>query len=113
MPFGHQGTPEPNVLRFGLDPESLSLGLTAVGATAGTLVPLTLTAQVQPPELPAYGRLLLDVLNGDPALSIRADEAEQAWRVVTPILSAWSRDVVPLDEYPAGSQGPAGADHSE
>lgn len=113
MPFGHQGTPERNVLRFGLDPESLSLGLTAVGATAGTLVPLTLTAQVQPPELPAYGRLLLDVLNGDPALSIRADEAEQAWRVVTPILSAWSRDVVPLDEYPAGSQGPAGADHSE
>ncbi|WP_067679346.1 glucose-6-phosphate dehydrogenase [Nocardia miyunensis] len=111
MPFGHEGTAEPNVLRFGLDPESLSLELTSVGSTVGTLVPLTLTAQVQPPELPAYGRLLLDVFNGDPALSIRGDEAEQAWRVVSPIQSAWSRDLVPLDEYSAGSQGPADADH--
>ncbi|MEV5646887.1 glucose-6-phosphate dehydrogenase [Nocardia sp. NPDC052254] len=110
MPFGHLGTATPNVLRFGLDPESLSLELTAVGATVNTLEPLTLTAQIHAPELPAYGRLLLDVLNGDPSLSIRADEAEQAWRVVEPILSAWSRDVVPLEEYPAGSHGPAGAD---
>ena len=111
MPFGHHGTAAPNVLRFGLDPESLSLEMTAVGAAVETLVPITLTAQVPPPELPAYGRLILDVLNGDPALSIRADEAEQAWRVVTPIQSAWSRDLVPLDEYPAGSRGPARADH--
>jgi glucose-6-phosphate 1-dehydrogenase len=103
LPFGHQGTAEPNVLRFGLEPESLSLALTAIGATVDSLVPLTLTATIAPPELPAYGRLLLDVLTGNPALSIRGDEAEQSWRVVTPILSAWERDLVPLDEYPAGT----------
>ncbi len=107
MPFGHQGTAAPDVLRFGLDPECLSLELTAIGRTVNTLEPLALTAQMHPPELPAYGRLLLDVLRGDPALAIRADEAEQAWRVVTPILSAWSRNLVPLDEYPAGSSGPS------
>lgn len=58
-------------------------------------------------HLPAYGRLLLDVLRGDPALSIRGDEAEEAWRVLEPVLSAWERDLVPLEEYPAGSAGPA------
>lgn len=58
-------------------------------------------------ELPAYGRLLLDVFNRDPALSIRGDEAEESWRVVTPVLAAWEKDLVPLEEYAAGSAGPA------
>jgi len=109
LPFGHGGEALPNVLRFGLDPESLTLDLTGIGARAHTLVPLELTARIDPPELPAYGRLLLDVLNGNPALSIRGDEAEQAWRVVAPVLSAWSKDLVPLLEYPAGSGGPGAA----
>jgi glucose-6-phosphate 1-dehydrogenase len=61
--------------------------------------------------LPAYGRLLLDVLNGDPTLSIRADEAEESWRVVTPVIDAWTKDLVPLEEYPAGSDGPAPLSH--
>jgi glucose-6-phosphate 1-dehydrogenase len=94
------------VLRFGLDPETLTLELTGTGSRAGTLAPLTLTSRLQPPELPAYGRLLLDVLNGNGALSIRDDEAEESWRVLTPVLSAWSKDLVPLEEYPAGSDGP-------
>ncbi|MGV9818128.1 glucose-6-phosphate dehydrogenase [Nocardia xishanensis] len=112
MPFGDEGSTSPNVLRFTLDPEGLTLGLTVVGSTVGTLVPLTMTAPIHPPELPAYGRLLLDVLTGNPALSIRGDEAEQAWRVVTPIISAWSRDLVPLDHYPAGSLVPSGVGNS-
>jgi glucose-6-phosphate 1-dehydrogenase len=57
-------------------------------------------------ELPAYARVLLEVLEGRSALSVRGDEAEQAWRVVTPVLEAWSNDAVPLEEYPAGSEGP-------
>jgi glucose-6-phosphate 1-dehydrogenase len=73
---------------------------------ARTLVPLTLTAELDASELPAYGRLLLDVLDGNPALSLRGDEAEEGWRVVAPVLSGWSRDLVPLQEYPAGSDGP-------
>ena len=106
LPFGHSGEALPNVLRFGLDPESLTVDLTGVGARAHTLVPLELTARIDPPELPAYGQLLVDVLNGNAALSIRGDEAEEAWRVVAPVLSAWSKDLVPLLEYPAGSEGP-------
>ncbi|QRP44760.1 glucose-6-phosphate dehydrogenase [Amycolatopsis sp. FDAARGOS 1241] len=107
LPLGHSGEALPNVLRFGLDPEDVTLDLTGIGASAHTFAPLTLTARIDPPELPAYGRLLLDVLDGNAALSIRGDEAEEAWRVLTPVLSAWAKDLVPLDEYPAGSDGPA------
>jgi len=109
LPFGHSGEALPNALRFGLDPESLTLDLTGIGARPHTLVPLELRARIEPPELPAYGQLLLDVLDGNAALSIRGDEAEEAWRVVAPVLSAWSRDLVPLLEYPAGSDGPCSA----
>jgi len=48
-------------------------------------------------------------LAGDARLSIRSDEAEESWRVVTPVLDAWSKDLVPLEDYPAGSQGPGTA----
>jgi glucose-6-phosphate 1-dehydrogenase len=106
LPRGMHGDPQPNVLRFELDPERLAVQMSAIGARARTLVPLTLNAELEPAEMPAYGRLLLDVLNRDPALSIRGDEAEESWRVVTPVLSAWAKDSVPLREYPAGSDGP-------
>src|SRR5262249_43884939 len=106
LPFGQSGVALPNVLRFGLDPECLIVDLTGIGARAHILVPLELTARIDFSELPAYGRLLLDVLNGNAALSIRGDEAEESWRVVTPVLSAWAKDLVPLLEYPAGSGGP-------
>ncbi|GGJ12211.1 glucose-6-phosphate dehydrogenase [Streptomyces brasiliensis] len=107
LPFGLGSAAVPNVLRFGLEPEGLTLDLMGTGSRAGDLTELALAARMDPPGLPAYGRLLLDVLNGDPALSIRGDEAEEAWRVLAPVISAWERDLVPMEEYPAGSAGPA------
>jgi glucose-6-phosphate 1-dehydrogenase len=106
-PFRVPQRSAPNRLHFGLDPEGLSLELTGTGPGATlSLVPLTLSAEMAPPELPAYGRILLDVLSGNSALSIRADEAEEAWQVVAPVLDGWSRDLTPLEEYDAGSDGP-------
>lgn len=97
----------PNVLRFGLEPESLALELSGIGASRGSLTPLRLAAEMETSELPAYGQLLFDVLSRNTALSIRGDEAEESWRLVEPVLDAWSKDLVPLEEYPAGSDGPA------
>ncbi len=68
---------------------------------------MSLVAELESPELPAYGQLLHSVLTGDTALAIRGDEAEESWRVVSPVLEAWAKDVVPLQDYPAGSDGPA------
>jgi len=67
---------------------------------------IELSAELAPQGMPAYARLLLDALEGDPTLSIRADEAEESWRIVEPVLRAWERNRVPLLEYPAGSDGP-------
>jgi glucose-6-phosphate 1-dehydrogenase len=108
LPFEHSRGSVANRLRFGLEPEGLAFELTGTGpGVALSLVPLTLSAEMEPPELSAYGRILLDVLRGNSALSIRGDEAEESWRVVTPVLEGWSRNLAPLEEYNAGSSGPA------
>jgi glucose-6-phosphate 1-dehydrogenase len=106
LPSEH-AVPPSNRLRFGLEPQDLALELTGVGPGVGfSLVPLVLQADLEEPELPAYGRLLLNVLSGDTTLSIRGDEAEESWRVVTPIIEAWAAGHVPMEDYPAGSDGP-------
>ena len=98
---------EPDVLRLTLDPDSISLAINLNGA--GDWFDLEreeLTARLTTQQLPPYSVLLLEVLAGDPTLSIRADEAEECWRIVDPVLAAWAEDAVPLEEYPAGSSGP-------
>jgi len=54
----------------------------------------------------AYERLIGDALAGDPTLFIRADEAEEAWRLVDSIVQAWGKGNAPLVTYEAGSSGP-------
>jgi glucose-6-phosphate 1-dehydrogenase len=61
-----------------------------------------------PGESAAYGRVLTDLLGGGSGTSVSGEEAEQAWRIVQPVLDAWADGAVPLLEYPAGSAGPAG-----
>jgi glucose-6-phosphate 1-dehydrogenase len=46
------------------------------------------------------------MLSSDPTLSVRADEIEQCWRIVEPVLAAWRKDAVPMQNYSAGSSGP-------
>src|SRR5262249_38179336 len=50
LPRGMRGDPRPNVLRFGLEPESVVLELSGVGPRTHTLVPLTLSAVLEPAE---------------------------------------------------------------
>ena len=59
-----------------------------------------------------YERLLYDSMIGDSTLFHRADLVEGAWRIVTPVLDVW-KTLPPRDfpNYPAGSFGPAAADH--
>ncbi len=54
-----------------------------------------------------YETLLRDAMRGDATLFQRADNVEEGWRVVQPVLDAWEaeRDDA-LATYPAGSQGP-------
>jgi glucose-6-phosphate 1-dehydrogenase len=106
-PFGQETRPEPNVLRLVLDPDRITLTANINGpGDPLDLEQVELRTELAPQELPAYGHLLLSILEGDLMISIRADEAEESWRIVEPILAAWEKDRVPLLEYPAGSNGP-------
>jgi len=100
--------PAPNVLRLQLEPDRICFGMNVTGA--GDPIPLrqvSLVAELAPLELPAYSRVLLDILQARSTMSIRADEAELSWEIVEPVLAAWSKRQVPLLEYPAGTDGPA------
>ncbi|WP_052273467.1 glucose-6-phosphate dehydrogenase, partial [Flavihumibacter solisilvae] len=58
----------------------------------------------------AYEALLMDILEGDPTLFMRADQVEAAWKVVMPILKTWEKyPLKQLHFYPAGSWGPEAA----
>jgi glucose-6-phosphate 1-dehydrogenase len=61
-------------------------------------------------DLDGYERLLLDALIGDQTLFIRSDEVAEAWRIVSPLLHAFSDPDFPLSHYAAGTWGPAEAD---
>src|SRR5262245_60382772 len=59
----------------------------------------------------AYERLLLDAIQGDASLFMRADEIERAWEIMDPLIAAASRADAPQpEEYAVGSSGPASSD---
>jgi glucose-6-phosphate 1-dehydrogenase len=62
-------------------------------------------------EPEAYETLLLDVMEGNPTLFMRADQVEAAWKIVMPILEAWeSRPPGNFPNYSPDSWGPEDAD---
>jgi len=64
-------------------------------------------------ELPfsAYETVLVDAMEGDMTLFTRGDQAEEAWRIVAPVLEAWAqRPQRDISIYEAGSWGPEAAD---
>jgi glucose-6-phosphate 1-dehydrogenase len=106
--FGGEQLPCHNVLRLELNPDRIALGVNVTGPGEPlSLDCVEMERELAPQELSAYALLLLHVLQGRPELFIRGDEAEESWRIVEPILEAWSAGRAPLLEYPAGSDGPA------
>lgn len=105
-PQAGSGNAPSRVFEIGIDgPHQLQL--TLVGASESGPAPVTLVGHPPPARLPAYGHVLLDILGGGDALAVRGDVAEECWRIVTPALTAWSKEGIPMEEYPAGSSGPA------
>lgn len=105
------GRPEPNVIRFRLQPDPAVLfDLQAkTPGRAGTTSPVRLSvdlAEALGPLDQAYERILSDAISGDPRTFARQDTVEEAWRIVDPILHH------PMTPYPyrPGSWGPTIAD---
>jgi glucose-6-phosphate 1-dehydrogenase len=65
--------------------------------------------KTDPPE--PYETLLLDVMEGDASLFMRADQVECAWQVVDPVLEVWNDvDASDFPNYPSGTWGPESAE---
>ncbi|MCB0210077.1 MAG: glucose-6-phosphate dehydrogenase [Anaerolineae bacterium] len=63
------------------------------------------------PSPEAYETLLLDVIEGDATLFMRADQVEAAWSVIMPILDVWQANPsANFPNYAAGTWGPESAE---
>ncbi len=108
LPTGLTGAPGPSCLRISMKPATLDLDLVLNGeGDPFTLERTALRARLRDGQLSAYGEVLGGLREGDPSLSVGGDVAEECWRIVTPILEAWRANEVPLEAYPAGSEGVA------
>jgi glucose-6-phosphate 1-dehydrogenase len=107
LPTGFEGPSSQAQLRIGIRPATMSLDLVTNGRDDPfNLEWDTLDAEFGPSELSAYGEVIAELLEGDPTLSVRGDIAEECWRIIAPVVTAWRKDRVPLDSYAAGTRGP-------
>ncbi|MGA1835481.1 glucose-6-phosphate dehydrogenase [Herbiconiux sp. 11R-BC] len=107
LPVGLTGANTPTVLRIFLAPDAMSLELDINGpGDPYELERVSLDATFGDGQLLAYREVLAGILDGDPTLSVRGDSAVEGWRILAPVIAAWQADEVPLEEYPAGSEGP-------
>lgn len=109
QPAGFTNRAAPNVLVIGMSPETIHLGIaTNASGDRWDLEQTSLAAKLDDSPVRPYGQILDGILRGDPILAVRGDVAEECWRILTPVVQAWADGRVPLDEYRAGSSGPAG-----
>jgi glucose-6-phosphate 1-dehydrogenase len=107
IPTGLTGTAKPTVLRLYLAPDQMELDLNVNGpGDPYGLERVSLGAEFGEGQLLAYREVIAGILDGDPSLSVRGDSAVEGWRIVAPVVNAWRKDQVPLDNYRAGSAGP-------
>ena len=109
-----------NLLRITLQPnEGIHLGFqtktpdTDMGSMERTNLEFHYRSAFKDISIPEdYERLLQDALLGDASLFIRNDHIEEAWKVVDPLIEAWTDDIPasPLHIYEPGTWGPAAAD---
>ena len=104
---------QPNRLSIQLQPdEGVKLGIMAKEPGPGgfDLRPVSLdlsfeeTFGLRYPD--AYERLLMEVLRGNPALFMRRDEIETAWRWIDGIIAGWQGSRHKVERYVSGSWGP-------
>jgi glucose-6-phosphate 1-dehydrogenase len=55
----------------------------------------------------AYETLLWDIMRNDGTLFMREDQVEAAWKILMPVLEAWTKnEPVDFPNYAAGTWGP-------
>ncbi len=118
LPFNlfdtHSNPPMPNSLVFRVHPDEgicLRMNAKKPGLTTDTQrMRMRAPYSVNGEDVSdAYEVLLHDVLIGDATLFSRADEVEESWSIVEPILKAW-QDRISVNRYRAGTWEVQGMD---
>jgi glucose-6-phosphate 1-dehydrogenase len=108
LPAGLLGTVAKDQITIGFKPARLAFHLDVSGpGDPFDLETASPAAELADGDLLAYGEVLAGILDGDPLLAVRGDNAEECWRIVEPVIDAWRDDKAPLDTYAAGSHGPS------
>ena len=109
--------PEANLLAMRIQPDEgimLRFGAKVPGLgidVRNVTMDFTYGSAFQNDSPDAYETLILDALLGDASLFTRADEVEEAWSIVDPIVEAWAEMPPPdFPNYEAGTWGPEIAD---
>jgi glucose-6-phosphate 1-dehydrogenase len=109
--------PDPNLLAIRIQPDEgimLRFGAKVPGLgldVRSVTMDFTYGSAFSVDSPDAYETLILDALQGDASLFTRADEVEEAWSIVDPIIDAWAEAPAPdLPNYEAGTWGPAASD---
>ncbi len=107
----------PNVLALKIQPDegiSLKVNCKVPGPTS-PIQPVKMDFRYgsyfgkAPPE--AYERLIRDCIQGDSTLFARTDEVLESWKLLTPVLEHWAKEVPKnFPNYEAGSWGPQEAE---
>jgi len=110
-----EGRIEPNTLVLRVQPDE-GISLIIETKNPGTRVCLnTVLMDFTYPKvffLEAYERILLDCMQGDQMLFVRADGVEQTWSLLTPLIDKLESDTFGkrFPDYASGSSGPPEAD---
>lgn len=116
---GSAGCPPANRLVFRIQPdESIRLEITSLEpgfneSLVQTALDLKYKAAFSATIPEAYESLLLDVVQGDRSVFIRADELKAAWDIFTPALHECERRRIMPGLYAFGSNGPGVANPEE
>ena len=109
--------PEPNLLAMRIQPDEgimLRFGAKVPGLgidVRNVTMDFMYGSAFQTDSPDAYETLILDALLGDASLFTRADEVEEAWSIVDPIIEAWAESPAPdFPNYEAGTWGPEAAE---
>lgn len=106
-------THHPNVLTFGVQPRE-GIGVDLFVKRPGfdnemQMVPMDFRYErnFESGSHPnAYERVIVDAIRGDRTLFATGDEVLASWRILQPIIDAWSKHVAEIHVYKPGSEGP-------
>ena len=101
----------PNLLIIEINPnENVSLQINSRNPITRKIEPVKISFSTEQADIPeAYERLIYDAFRGDSTFFAHWKEVELSWEWVQPILDAFKEKLIPLYQYPAGSNGPEAA----